>query len=165
MKFAPLLFIISISFFSCIGERGEQKNLTTDNSIVETYDSTQIKLLHTEFENLRNKAEGLKKSGKIREAIVADSLALAVAEKIGTYSKCIETVRSLESSYNLENNKVQAIQICYKGINIAEKNKDIKTMADFYSSIGLSYFYVNDFEKALPAHLKSLELSKQASYS
>lgn len=159
------LLFFAINMLSCsIGNTEPTDSRVEEDTMVITNKEKKNKL-HNEFLHQRNIGEALLRQGKIRQAIVADSLAMILAEKVESYTTCLETVRSLESKYNLEKNKVQAIQICHKGISIAEKNKDTVAMANLYSSIGLSYFFVNDIEKALPAHLKSLELSKLSKYS
>ena len=51
---------------------------------------------------------------------------------------------------------VVAIKYANAALAIAEKSGNTKGMADSYYQIGLIYWYLNEFEKALLYHLKGL---------
>ncbi|MCU0436214.1 MAG: histidine kinase [Bacteroidia bacterium] len=160
MKFSCLFLWLIIC--SCAGPASD--NTTEPQTKAEANNASTRKHGYEHYRQLRLAAWQFGSSGKLHESIAADSAALIVATELGNDTACLSTIKALQAKYYQLLNRMQVLELCNRGVAIAKKTGNYKDMADLYSAIGLCYFFFEDIDKALAAHRKSLEISRNAGY-
>ncbi len=89
--------------------------------------------------------------------------AMSVADKRGLKQEMILLLKSQKTFYTGNGKKL--LDVCYKGLQLAEEIDDQRSVIDFYSSIGVHYLFVGEAKKALQMHFKCLAISKKIHYN
>lgn len=103
----------------------------------------------------------LRLNGKWDQSVAFFEESIRLAEREGHLSEMLQPLSNLAHHYYGTNEIKKALDLCFKGLGIAERINDKKMTAKLYDEIGSCYFSTGEMHKALNAHKTSLKISKE----
>jgi signal transduction histidine kinase/CheY-like chemotaxis protein/AraC-like DNA-binding protein len=86
---------------------------------------------------------------KADTAIILAKEGLSLAKLAKDSVNELEAIALLGRAYQNRSDFSKSAQYFYEALKIAEKRKNIDKLASFHNSIGISFFYLHDFDKAI----------------
>jgi signal transduction histidine kinase/DNA-binding response OmpR family regulator len=139
------------------------QNLNAQNS--NYHDSLKQKLNGAEDSvKLRLLAEAANKFQVINPdtSIILANQLLTLSQSLKDSANELEAISLLGRAYQNRSEFYKSSQYFYKAVAIAEKTKNTKKLASYHNSIGISLYYLKDYDKAIYHIQKAADLKLQA---
>lgn len=101
------------------------------------------------------------REAKYREVIDHCTIAADIFTSFNRMISVAKCYNQIGLSWQYLNDYAQALHFLFRGLKIAESEKDLKLTGRFYTNIGLAYETLEDWENTLAYAQKSLEIKKQ----